>query len=46
VTKNIGELILPIEVRTSIHRLSKNIIPENHIFSASVVAFLSGYIYN
>jgi hypothetical protein len=45
VTKNIGELILPIEVRTSIHTLSKNITPENYIFSASV-AFLSGYIYN
>jgi hypothetical protein len=45
VTKNIGELILPMEVRTCIHSLSKNIIPENNIFSASV-AFLLGYIYS
>jgi hypothetical protein len=41
VIRNIGELISPIEVTTSIHNLSKNIIPENNIFSASV-AFLSG----
>jgi hypothetical protein len=43
VTTNIEELILPIDVRTSIQSLSQNITPANNIFSASV-AFLSGYI--
>jgi hypothetical protein len=44
VTTNIEELILLIDVRTSIHSLSQNITPASNIFSASVAFLSAGYI--
>ena len=43
IDEDFEEILLPATLRTKIHNLKKNEIPEPNLFSASV-AFLSGYI--